>query len=569
VVGLLWGRARAVVRVAGATFVISLLVAFRAPVLTGLVESLPGFGLAANLRLQSVAVLAVAVLAGQGVDALGRVTRGARERRRLLLAGLVPLLAAYAAQVAGVQLEVIRSVASPPTPQGARTVAAQLLSREQAAGSEAEVRRLLRETGRPAPAEARAWAGLVQLDQPPREARLFYTRSRSAPAVLVRMNQPGTWSFAAMIPERFRLPGWDRMRLSVTMADGTLAMSGLLTPPDVQRSVWSRHPARPATHRTFHHLLGFVVTLVAAALLISMPPAAIAWQQAVPVLLVITTLHGYAEGMLPLMPRRLFFPSSPLLERLTLLPPDGRMLYTRAAGFPPEIPTWYGIPDVLGYDALNPRKVALLLRAAAGRAGEQTPIQKLPTRSDLDLDLLGLMSVRVLVNATLGEPFVENPAFLPRARLVTGARIEPDDERALETLRSPGFARETTVVLASGKARDPQPGQQGQARIVEAKPGRVGVRVEAPSPALLVLSDTWFPGWTATADGERREILRANVAFRAIELEPGEQLVEFRYEPLSVRLGALVSLLTLALLATLAILGRPRPVASPGPPSNR
>ncbi len=38
--------------------------------------------------------------------------------------------------------------------------------------------------------------------------------------------------------------------------------------------------------------------------------------------------------------------------------------------------------------------------------------------------------------------------------------------------------------------------------------------------------------------------MRANYAFRAIALEPGEYEVHFAYEPVSFKIGALISLLT-------------------------
>ncbi|SVE35408.1 uncharacterized protein METZ01_LOCUS488262, partial [marine metagenome] len=62
----------------------------------------------------------------------------------------------------------------------------------------------------------------------------------------------------------------------------------------------------------------------------------------------------------------------------------------------------------------------------------------------------------------------------------------------------------------------------------------------------LVLTDMFFPGWYAEIDGEEQKILRANYAFRAIQVPPGEHRVEFRYSPLSFSIGAGLSLFSLA-----------------------
>ena len=46
----------------------------------------------------------------------------------------------------------------------------------------------------------------------------------------------------------------------------------------------------------------------------------------------------------------------------------------------------------------------------------------------------------------------------------------------------------------------------------------------------MVTADPWYPGWSVRVDGESRRLLRANYAQRAIALEAGSHLVEFRYE---------------------------------------
>lgn len=81
----------------------------------------------------------------------------------------------------------------------------------------------------------------------------------------------------------------------------------------------------------------------------------------------------------------------------------------------------------------------------------------------------------------------------------------------------------------------------------------VRMRAELDGDGLLLLTDQAFPGWKVFVDGEEREILTANMIFRAVGLEAGTHEVEFRYEPLSIRLGAIVS--ALAALGILALFG--------------
>jgi uncharacterized membrane protein YfhO len=67
------------------------------------------------------------------------------------------------------------------------------------------------------------------------------------------------------------------------------------------------------------------------------------------------------------------------------------------------------------------------------------------------------------------------------------------------------------------------------------------MRASLDTSGYLVLADTWYPGWQATVDGERVELLRANYAFRAVSLDAGDHVVEMSYRPWSVYLGVAVS----------------------------
>jgi uncharacterized membrane protein YfhO len=69
--------------------------------------------------------------------------------------------------------------------------------------------------------------------------------------------------------------------------------------------------------------------------------------------------------------------------------------------------------------------------------------------------------------------------------------------------------------------------------------------VRAKEDALLVLSDTYYPGWKALVNGREQKIYRANYNFRAIPLKAGEYEVKFIYDPITFKIGMLISSITL------------------------
>jgi uncharacterized membrane protein YfhO len=85
-------------------------------------------------------------------------------------------------------------------------------------------------------------------------------------------------------------------------------------------------------------------------------------------------------------------------------------------------------------------------------------------------------------------------------------------------------------------------------------PGQVSLTVESARPGFVVLTDTFYPGWEATIDGQPAPIWPANLAFRAVAIPAGEHTVDFYYRPVSFRLGLGVSLASLLVVVGLGSL---------------
>ena len=90
-------------------------------------------------------------------------------------------------------------------------------------------------------------------------------------------------------------------------------------------------------------------------------------------------------------------------------------------------------------------------------------------------------------------------------------------------------------------------GLPGKAIIQRDDPGDIQIETEAPSRQLLVLSESYHRGWSATVDGTPCEVLRAYGDFMGCVVGSGRHQVEFRFEPRSLSQGRRLSWLGLAL----------------------
>jgi len=88
------------------------------------------------------------------------------------------------------------------------------------------------------------------------------------------------------------------------------------------------------------------------------------------------------------------------------------------------------------------------------------------------------------------------------------------------------------------------------------------MRITTPRDAILVFSDSYYPGWVADIDGVGTPLYRANVTQRAVVVPAGEHQVRFRFRPVTVIAGSCVSLASLLLLLGCFLLLRRRETAA-------
>jgi hypothetical protein len=246
--------------------------------------------------------------------------------------------------------------------------------------------------------------------------------------------------------------------------------------------------------------------------------------------------------------------------------------------------TWFGLDDVQGHNPVQDRRYADYVDALNGHGQEYHDLNLFPAAfaSPL-LDPLNLRYLVVPVSApeqpelatmpTVYEDthvrILENPESFPRAWLVHEAR-QVDPGAALALLADGTVNPRQTALLESAPpplALPPDPAAERAAYTVS-EPDRLVLKVETAAPALLMLSEVWDPGWSATVDGAPAPVLLANHTFRAVPVPAGSHTVDLHYNPPGLRPGLLIAGATTLLLAAVWLGLRRRERATRARPEN-
>jgi hypothetical protein len=255
-------------------------------------------------------------------------------------------------------------------------------------------------------------------------------------------------------------------------------------------------------------------------------------------------------------------PAPALTRALALLAPPPVRVAATGGLLAPNTATLLGVADLRARAAIFPRRYRDLLALDEGARLEPTAVTLTAAGSPVER-LLGVSFV-VVPTAELpaGWPIsfnggavsiAHNPRPLPRAfaprALLPAASPDASLVEVADLLARDRVA-DTAVVEAPAAALA---GREGPAtvRITAYRPDRVVLEVDAFSPALVVLSDTYAPGWRASVDGARAPIYPTDHLLRGVPVPAGHSVVVMTYRPLEVPVG--VAIAVLALLASLGL----------------
>ena len=289
-------------------------------------------------------------------------------------------------------------------------------------------------------------------------------------------------------------------------------------------------------------------------------------------------LWQFARKFTPFTPRSLIFPQTTTLSYLRDNAGMNRFWGHGSAVIEANFATQYALYSPEGYDPLYPQRYGEFIAASVN--GTIPPTFTGSTRSDATIapsngDLLLDNPYRMKVLAVLGVRFILNrdengatghsfpadqfsPVFrdngwtvyeylraTPRVVLATAFDTYRTKDDFTRKFFNESFDPARSVLLEGPPAVAPDDRGAAYAEIASYTPREVAITVQSDGNRILVLSDTFYPGWHAFVDDVPAKILVANYAFRGVSVPKGEHIVRFLYKPDSYTIGSYMSFVSL------------------------
>ena len=141
-----------------------------------------------------------------------------------------------------------------------------------------------------------------------------------------------------------------------------------------------------------------------------------------------------------------------------------------------------------------------------------------------------------------------NKTCMPRLSFVPKWQVVSDRRQILSLLRSGAVNPRETVLLEENIGQsEPQtsPPPNASVEVKQYADQNIVARVRTAQPGIILLADTWYPGWKARVDGQSTPLYRADYILKAIYVPAGDHEIQFYFAPPTFRIGAAISLLTI------------------------
>jgi hypothetical protein len=224
---------------------------------------------------------------------------------------------------------------------------------------------------------------------------------------------------------------------------------------------------------------------------------------------------------------------------------------------------WQGIDSLKGFGAGVTSNLLLLdwpKPRVQDLLGVTYTVAKAPNRPEQALAFQGSSGFNVY----------RNPRAFPRVWTLHQTAVMKTADQMRAAMADPGFdLRSTAPMLEAGPALE-KCALPDEAWMTGRNGGSVAFQARMGCRGMLVIADTWYPGWYATVDGRPAPIYQPYAALRGVVVPRGFHTLAMHYRPRSALLGAVMSVAGILLACVLALRGAVRtsslPAQHPPPP---
>ncbi|MGH2548936.1 MAG: YfhO family protein, partial [Thermomicrobiales bacterium] len=242
-------------------------------------------------------------------------------------------------------------------------------------------------------------------------------------------------------------------------------------------------------------------------------------------------------------------------------------------------PMMLDLYDVQGYNPVQISQYVLLLDALNGMQQNYHDAQVLPSGLNSPvIDLLGVRYIVVPRDVPPGRPdllrlsqlyptvfsnssirVLENPNALPRAWIVHHVQTM-DEEQQGTAIASGEIDPATTALLETDELPElaaPIDAAAEPVTITGYQADQVSISTTASASGLVILSDVYARGWSATVNGRSVPLYEVDGGLRGVRVEAGANEIVMTYAPASLKYGFWISIVTMiGIVVALVILRR-------------
>jgi DNA-binding PadR family transcriptional regulator len=198
-------------------------------------------------------------------------------------------------------------------------------------------------------------------------------------------------------------------------------------------------------------------------------------------------------------------------------------------------------------DAYISPEMHSMMSAIAEAGGDMTKVS-----GDSIYPVLNMLNTKYIIVPLQGGETVpiQNPYTYGNAWLVDNITYVDNANEELDGLKGRDL-RHSAVADKRFKDILGESTPQGDVSVVSIKsyePDHLTYEVESDKGGVVVFSEIYYPGWTATVDGESVEVGRVNYVLRAIRVAPGRHNVELSFYPKSIVVTETIAYITSAIL---------------------